>query len=114
DFSLGVGWTRNFATTSEAFVQPTNDVLNATLSLPLPLSRIYRGELLGALATRAQGEAQVRALELKVETEVRQALVRYEAAAARVGLYTGGILADADRVLQAMLYNYQRGGATLL
>ena len=28
--------------------------------------------------------------------------------------YTQGVVADADRVLAAILYSYQRGGATLL
>lgn len=114
DLNASVGWTRNLATTAEAFAQPTNDVLSATLGLPLPLSRIYQGELRGARVAAQQAEAQVRALELRVETEVRQALAQYEAAAARVSLYTGGTLADAERVLQGTLYNYQRGGASLL
>jgi cobalt-zinc-cadmium efflux system outer membrane protein len=29
-------------------------------------------------------------------------------------LYSGGLLKDADRVLEARLYAYQRGGASLL
>jgi cobalt-zinc-cadmium efflux system outer membrane protein len=31
-----------------------------------------------------------------------------------MSLYTGSLLADADRVLASTLYNFQRGGATLL
>jgi outer membrane protein, heavy metal efflux system len=34
--------------------------------------------------------------------------------AARLELYRGGMLKDADRVLEARLYAYQRGGASLL
>ena len=46
---------------------------------------------------------------------MRQALARYQAAAVRrVELFTGGVLSDADRVAEATLYSYQRGGATLL
>jgi outer membrane protein, heavy metal efflux system len=32
----------------------------------------------------------------------------------RLRLYRGGLLKDAERVLDARLYAYQRGGATLL
>ena len=41
-------------------------------------------------------------------------MATYEAAAARVKLYTGGVLSDADQVLEKTLYNYKRGGATLV
>lgn len=114
DPTLAVGWTRNLATDVEAFRQPTNDLLLATLQVPLPFSRIYRGEQKMAESLRTQSEAQARAFELRVESEVRQALSRYRAAAARVALYDNGLLTGADRVLAATLYNYQRGGATLL
>jgi outer membrane protein, heavy metal efflux system len=67
-----------------------------------------------ASAAQGQAEAQLRAAELKVEVEVRQALVRYQATVDRLKLYTGGILIDADKVLESTTYNYVRGGATLL
>jgi cobalt-zinc-cadmium efflux system outer membrane protein len=49
-----------------------------------------------------------------VESEVRDAYSRYQASVLRLKLYQGGVLKEADRVLQARLYAYQRGGATLL
>lgn len=114
DVAMSLGWTRNLATKAEAFAQPTNDTVSAQLSVPLPLSRIYHGELAVMQAAQSQAQAQLSALELKIETEVRQALCRYRAEAERVALYDNGVLATADRVLTAILYNYQRGGATLL
>ena len=45
---------------------------------------------------------------------MRDAYSRYQAAVQRLQLYRGGMLKDADRVLEARLYAYQRGGATLL
>jgi cobalt-zinc-cadmium efflux system outer membrane protein len=45
---------------------------------------------------------------------VRDAYTRYQAAGQHLQLYQGGLLKDADRVLEARLYAYQRGGATLL
>lgn len=114
DLSFNVGWQHSFASSSAAFAAPAYDALGATVSVPLPLSRVYRGELDAALASEAQGRTQIQATALKIEVEVRKALARYRAAVDRLGLYTGGLLADADTVLEATLYNYQRGGATLL
>jgi cobalt-zinc-cadmium efflux system outer membrane protein len=115
DLAVNVGWQYNLAgAQGTAFEAPAFHSLGATLSVPLPLSRIYRGEIDAAQAGRTQAELQRRATELSIEVGVRQALARYDAAVARLALYDGGLLADADRVLAATLYNYQRGGASLL
>jgi cobalt-zinc-cadmium efflux system outer membrane protein len=51
---------------------------------------------------------------VRVEVEIRQAFEKYKAGLNRVALYEGGVLIDADKVLAATLYSYQRGSATLL
>jgi len=97
------------------FAQPADNTLGASLSVNLPFSRRrYRGELEAANATRTQAELQLRSTQLQVEQQVRDAYARYQAAVQRLELYRGGMLKDADRVLEARLYAYQRGGATLL
>jgi cobalt-zinc-cadmium efflux system outer membrane protein len=113
DISVGGTWQHNFATSVGTPI-PASDLLGATLSVPLPLSRIYRGELDAAYAGERQARAQVESLRLRVATEVRQALTRYDAADAQVKLYAEGVLSDADQVLEKTLYNYQRGGASLV
>ncbi|MGH7328594.1 MAG: TolC family protein, partial [Polyangiaceae bacterium] len=65
-------------------------------------------------AQDSQATALEKGAEVQVEAEVRGAVARYQAADARVRLYTGGMLADADKVLEKTLYNYTRGGATLV
>jgi len=112
---LGVGasWQHNFETGSSP-PTPASDFLGATVTVPLPFSRMYSGELNAAYAGRRQADAQLRGTSVKVEAEVREAIARYDAAAARVHLYATGVLADADQVLEKTLYNYQRGGATLV
>jgi cobalt-zinc-cadmium efflux system outer membrane protein len=97
------------------FAQPPDNTLGASLSLNLPFSRMrHRGELEAAQATHTQAELQLRSTQLQVEEEVRDTYSRYQAAVLRLDLYRGGMLKDADRVLEARLYAYQRGGATLL
>ena len=85
------------------------------LSVNLPVSRLrYQGEVEAARANRTQAELQLSAVQLRVEAEVRDAYSRYQASVQRLHLYSGGLLKDADRVLEARLYAYQRGGASLL
>jgi len=105
----------HLGTGTGGFSQPPDNTLGASLSLNLPFSRLrHRGELEAAQATHTQAELQLHSTQLQVEQEVRDAYSRYQAAVQRLNLYRGGMLKDADRVLEARLYAYQRGGATLL
>ena len=97
------------------FLQQSDNTISGGVSLNLPISRrLHPGELEGAQATRAQAELQLRAAQLNVEVEVRDAYERYQSSAQRLNVFRSGLLRDADRVLEARLYAYQRGSATLL
>jgi cobalt-zinc-cadmium efflux system outer membrane protein len=113
---LGVSGTYSHTGTGTGgFVQPPDNTLGASLSVNLPFSRWrHQGELETARATRSQAELQLRSAQIQVESEVRDAYSRYQASVSRLKLYQGGVLKAADRVLEARLYAYQRGGATLL
>jgi len=117
DLTLNLDWVH----TSQPYGEyqtiapsPAFDALGATLSVPLPFSRIYKGELRAALAGESQADWALRSAELRAEIDVRQGFERYRASAERVALYAGGVLTDADKVLDGTLYSYQRGAATLL
>jgi cobalt-zinc-cadmium efflux system outer membrane protein len=114
DIGLGASWQHNLPVGSIQPALPSSDFIGATVSVPIPFSRLYRGELDAAYATQQQVDALVASAKVRIEVEVREAIARYDAAAARVRLYTGGVLADADQVLEKTLYNYRRGGATLV
>jgi outer membrane protein, heavy metal efflux system len=113
---LGVSGSYSHTGTGTAgFVQPPDNTLGASLSINLPFSRWrHQGELETARASRTQAELQLRAAQIRVESEVRDAYSRYQASVQRLKLYQGGVLKEADRVLEGRLYAYQRGGATLL
>jgi cobalt-zinc-cadmium efflux system outer membrane protein len=113
---LGVGGSYSHTGTGTGgFVQPPDNTLGASLSINLPFSRWrHQGELETARASRTQAELQLRAAQIRVESEVRDAYSRYQASVQRLKLYQGGVLKEADRVLEGRLYAYQRGGATLL
>lgn len=112
DVSLNVSWQRSLL--SEPFASPQYDALSAVVSLPLPLSRLYRGELDAARGAAAQAGLNSQGAIQRAQIEVQQALVRYQSTVKQLDLYTQGVLVDAERVNTATLYSYQRGGATLL
>lgn len=111
DVAVGAQWSHYFVL---AGAQPPADLIGATLTVPIPFSRLYRGELDSARATYTQAGFTADAVAVKAEVEVRTAVVKYEAAAQRVRLYTSGVLSAADQVLERTIYNFQRGGATLV
>ena len=114
DLSVNGGFSHTGSGSGD-FQQEPDNTISGGVSLNLPISRrLNPGELEAARATRTQAELQLKSVQLKVEIEVRDANERYQAAVRRLNVFRGGMLHDADRVLEARLYAYQRGGATLL
>jgi outer membrane protein, heavy metal efflux system len=97
------------------FLQEADNTISGGVSLNLPIfRRRHPGEVEAARASRTQAELQLRAAQLRVEVEVRDAYQAYQASVLRLNVFRGELLRNADRVLEARLYAYQRGGATLL
>lgn len=113
DVSAGVGWMRSLAVSGELGA-PSADMVAASVSVPIPFSRIYRGELEAAQSSQRQAQSQLVAIRVRALAELREALVRFEAAARRVAIYDDGTLSDASSVLEKTLYSYQRGEASLV
>lgn len=88
--------------------------LGLTVSVPIPFSRLQRGELTQAETALRQSELQVSSVTLKAETEVRATHVLYEAAHLNVQSYVGKVLKEADQALAGMRASYRLGSASLL
>ena len=112
DSSFAVTWQHDFAVKNALL--PAADLLGVTVSVPIPFSRVYHGELDAARATETQATLSAESVGLGVETQVRQAVAKYTAANAQVKLYTAGVLTDADKVLDKAVFHYQKGGTSLL
>ena len=89
-------------------------MLGLTLSVPIPFSRLQRGELIQAETALTQAQLQLRSTLLKAETEVRAIYTQYQAAVLNVQRYSDHVLDDADRVLDGIRISYQKGSASLL
>ena len=114
DVDVGVGVIHSTRITNTIDPAPPWNSLALTLSVPIPLSNINKGDLMAAKFGEAQADKAAEAIELKAVTEVRQAYTRYNLARVAVSQYSGELLQDADTVLEAKLYSYRRGSASLL
>ncbi len=113
DVTVGAGWLHNFAVGGDANL-PSADLVTGFLSVPIPFSRVYRGELAAAESAHGQAKSQLQAIRIRAQAELQGALTQFEAAARRVALYDSGTLVDANTVLEKTLYSYQRGEAPLV
>ena len=113
DLSPSVGWTHVYPTSGPAGL-PAADFLVFGIGVPLPFSRTYKGDLAAARAGQEQARANAVSTRVRVETDVRQALARHDAASKQVMVYESGTIADADRVFEKTLYSFDRGAATIV
>ncbi len=115
ELTVSLNWTHSFQNYgSFSYAQPEYDTVGVLASIELPTRLLFDGDLREAEARIDQSELEARALRLRIHVELRSALRRYEAARARLVLYEGAILDDAERVLDAARTTYERGGGSLL
>lgn len=123
DPTVNVGLTRTpqvqpvFDSAGNVINSPTlasSLALGLTVTIPIPFSRLQRGELIQADTALTQAELQLRSTLLKAETEVRAIYTQYKADALNVQSYSEHILTDADHVLDGMRTSYRKGAASLL
>ena len=88
--------------------------LGVAVTIPIPFSRLQRGELVQAESAVTQAQLQLQSTLLRAETEVRVTYTQYLAAAQNVQDYVARVLADSDRVLDGVRTSYRLGAASLL
>ncbi|OEZ57916.1 TolC family protein [Duganella sp. HH105] len=88
--------------------------LGLTVSVPIPLSRTQRGEVLQAQSAVTQATLALRSAELKAQTDVRRVYAQFRAAQANEQRYRESVLVHADKVAEGMRLSYKKGAASLL
>jgi cobalt-zinc-cadmium efflux system outer membrane protein len=114
DVDVGVGLTRNTSSQNTIAASPRYDSAGITFSLPLPLWNRNKAAIASAVSASQQAQKQLESAELKAEVQLRQAFSAYRNAEERMRHYRGGILGDAERVLEMQRFRYQRGESSLL
>jgi cobalt-zinc-cadmium efflux system outer membrane protein len=85
-----------------------------TLTIPIPFSRLQKGELVQAETALRQARLRLASIRHKAETEVRASFEKYQATSKNVRRYREYILKEADRVIDGMRKAYRMGSASLL
>lgn len=93
---------------------PPSRTLTVGLSIPLPFSRLQKGEIIQAESAVTQAMLGLRAAELKTDAEVRSSYAQFLAARENLRRYRESVLADSDKVLSGMRLSYRNGQASLL
>lgn len=117
--SLSYGYTpqgRRGLAEDGAATEPTprSNTLSVSLSVPIPLSRLDKGDLVQAESAVTQALLALRQTELKAQADVRVTFAQYKAALENLTRYRDSTLGDADRVLDGMRTSYRHGSASLL
>jgi cobalt-zinc-cadmium efflux system outer membrane protein len=114
NLDVGAGWTHSTSSQNSIAPSPEFDSINLSLSLPIPLWNRNHAAIASARFTAEQAQTQLEAAELKAQIQIRQADCAYRSALERVHHYQSGILKDADAVLEAKRFSYQKGQSSLL
>lgn len=84
------------------------------VSVPLGFSLTNRGALRSAKFKIEQTQYQQKDVQLQVKSEIRQAWFNFESARKKVQQYKSGVLDDARKVMEGMVFSYQRGDSSVL
>jgi len=93
---------------------PPSRTLMVSLSVPLPLSRRNRGDLIQAESAVTQAMLDVQYTRINLQAEIRAAYARYQSAQETAAQYQSGMLEDAQQISAGMQVSYQNGAASLL
>jgi cobalt-zinc-cadmium efflux system outer membrane protein len=116
DVDVGVNYAFNAGVAGNHPIDPTPGDHQLTLNFAVPLPLFDRGQyaISKAKAVAHQSRVQLATAELHAEVDIRTAYALYQSAVKRVAAFDNGILKNADDLLEARRYGYQRGANTLL
>lgn len=108
DLGLSVSYERDW----HGFL-PTSKSLKAGVSIPLKFSNLNKGALKVANYGIEQAKIQEQNIELQVQTEISQAFFQFQASRKKTEQFQTGLLEDAKKILEGMVYKYNRGESSI-
>jgi cobalt-zinc-cadmium efflux system outer membrane protein len=90
------------------------NTLSVGVTVPLRISNINRGNLRAAQFAVEQSEMEFAAIELQIRRELSQAFFAHEATRRQVEQFNQGMLEDARRIFDGVMFSYRNGEASLL
>lgn len=107
DYTVGTEYHRQFHNGNASS-------LGVFFQAPIPLFNRNQGEIERARQEMAQAEARVRAMQVSIESDVRNAWLQYTTSRDLLDNIEHGLLAQAKDVRDTMEYSYRRGEASLV
>jgi cobalt-zinc-cadmium efflux system outer membrane protein len=115
--NLNVELGNNYYTlaTNEIGPTPAYHAITATIGFPLMFSNKRKGDLIAAQKSIQQAQALSQAIAIQIETEIRQAYVKYQIAHKQIAIFLNeGLLVQADKVLKMEAEAYAKAETTFL
>ncbi len=88
--------------------------INAGISIPLQFSNAYKGDLKSATFVEQQAQKRLANVHLKIRMEITEAYQNYISAEKQVENFQVNLLHQSRKVLEGIIYSYQRGETSLL
>lgn len=93
---------------------PSYNSYNAGISIPIPFSKLNKGNIIAAQKRVEQASLQYNQAVLQVQNEILKSYTQYESTAKQVSHFENGLLKQAKDVLDGKIYSYKRGDISLL
>jgi outer membrane protein TolC len=114
ELDLSVGWIHSFASLAPSlFNQPEYDAILIGATIEIPIRLAWDGDLRAADAAIERTHAALRAAELAVDVEVREALAEYERARDQLAARQAA-LEEATALRAAAAEALSRGASTVV
>lgn len=111
--NLGLSLTYDLHTETRE-LQPFFNTFSVGVTVPLRFSNFNRGNLRAAQFAVEQAEIEFSAMELEVKLELSQAFFEYESLKRQVNQFEAGMLDDARRIREGVVFSYKNGEARLI
>ncbi|QBJ86541.1 TolC family protein [Chryseobacterium gleum] len=114
DLGISAGAERHTEAINEIAPSPTVNAVKMGISIPLKFSNKRNAGVKIAEMASSQAEIEYKQTEQAIRTEVMQAYQQYVATQKQLRQFHNGMLAEAQTILEGIIYSYKRGESSIL
>lgn len=114
DLGISAGAERHTEAINEIAPSPTVNAVKMGISIPLKFSNKRNAGVKIAEMASSQAEIEYKQTEQAIRAEVMQAYQQYVATQKQLRQFHNGMLAEAQTILEGIIYSYKRGESSIL
>lgn len=114
DLTVSLEVQHNAEVKNDIAPAPAYNSVNGGLSIPLPFSKMNKGDIIAAKEKVEQASLQYDQAVLQVQNDIMKAYSQYKSATKQVLHFEKGLLSQSKEVLKGKIYSYNRGDVSLL